>query len=203
MDINDKVLLLRYSDFHGVDTISAHREVVEKNGCCWWAKIGKQPSEKYITEIKKQKRPYCLLYTPGMLHLCELGDIIERRPDKNYPKYYETDIFGIENEPRVYFELLSIEKIELSFLEDYIVSSSEKEVLYDLKKTISSYMLIQHKNAPRKPKVIRKKKEEKKKESENKNDCIYRKNGMCNNRRCINYQYECLRPQMCFKQKLK
>lgn len=201
MDINEKILLLRYSDFHGVDTVAAHQEVVQKNGRCWWAKIGKQPSEKYVSEIRKQKEPYCLLYTPGVLHICRLGDILDHRPDKNYPEYYESDIFGIENEPQIYFELLSIEKIDLSFLDDYIVSSSEKEVLYDLKKTISSYMFIQHKDALRKPKPVKKKREEKKPVVIYKNSCVYQKDGMCSNRRCINYQYECLRPQMCIKQK--
>lgn len=203
MDINEKILLLRYSDFHGVDTISAHQEVVNKDGMCWWAKIGKQPSEKYISEIREQKNPHCLLYTPGVLHLCQLGEIIEHRPESNYPDYYVRDIFGKENEPRVYFGLLSIEKIELSFLENYIVSASEKEVLYDLKKTISSYMFIQHKDAPRKPKVTRQKRKETKKEIVNKNDCVYRKDNLCSNRRCINFLYECLRPQMCLKQKIK
>ncbi len=203
MDINEKILLLRYSDFHGVDTVSAHQKVVAEEGRCWWAKIGKQPSEKYISEIRRQKEPHCLLYTPGVLHICELGEVITHRPRSRFPEYYETDIFGKENEPRVYFELLSIKKIDLSFLEDYIVSSSEKEVLYDLKKTISSYMFIQHKDAPRKPKVTRQKKAEKKVEIVNKNGCVYRKESVCTNRRCINYQYECLRPQMCLKQKIK
>ena len=56
MDINEKMLLLRYSDFHGVDTISAHKKVVAEEGRCWCAKIGKQPREKYISEIRRQKR---------------------------------------------------------------------------------------------------------------------------------------------------
>ena len=82
-----------------------------------------------MSEIRRQKETHCLLYTPVVLHICELGEVITHRPRSRFPEYYETDIFRKENEPRVYFELLSIKK-EL-FLEDFIVSSSEKEVLYD------------------------------------------------------------------------
>lgn len=203
MNKYEKILLLRYSDFHGVDTIQEHANVIKEEGRCWWVKIGKQPSKKYISEIRKQSTPHCLLYTPGVLHLCRLGKILEERPLNNYPMYYKDDIFGKENEPHIYFELLSIEKLDMLFLEDYIVSSSEKEVLYDLKKTISSYMFIQHKDAPRKPKPIKKEQALKRKVVIDKHGCIYKTDGTCTNRRCVNYQYECVHPDICIKQKIK
>lgn len=202
MKKNDKVLLLRYSDFHGVNTIQEHINTLEKNGFCWWAKLGKQPSEKYLKDFCNQEEPTILLYTPTVLHICDFGGVITERPQTGYPNYYLTDIFGKENEPHIYFKLNSIKKIDVNFLADYIVTSSEKEALYDLKKTISSYMFLQHKDAPRKPK---RQKQEKKKEKIvlDKHSCTYRKAGMCDNKRCINYQYECLHPEICIKQKIK
>lgn len=202
MKNNSIILLLRFSDNHGIDTIERHKSVIDENGFCWWAKIGKQPSEKYLKDFVSQEDPIILLYKPGHLYKCSYGGIINERPKDSYPKYYSGAVFGLEKEPSVYFKLNSIEEIKLDFLEDYIVRSSEKEVLYDLKKTISSYMFVQHKDAPRKVKV---KREIKKKTIApvNTRGCVYRKNESCTNRNCINYKYECLHPELCLKQKIK
>ena len=156
----------------------------------------------------QQDSKTALLYTPGrnrqgILHRCEVGDIKRGRPDTAYPKYYERDIFNAENEPDVYFKMLSIESIDMSFLEDYVVAASGKPVIYDLKKSISSYMYIQHKDAPRKEKTT-KKQVKKKAAPELKVDmksCAYKKDGKCGNRSCVNYLYDCERPSNCLKQK--
>lgn len=202
MGLNDKILLLRYSDYHGIETVNVHAQVISEVGKCWWAKIGKQPSQKYLKEYLEQKERVCLLYTPGILHICKLGGVVFERPKDSYPAYYDEYIFGKENEPKTYFELLEIKPIDMSFLEDYVVSVSGKEALYDLKKTISSFIFIQHKDAPRKERKKRIPAEIKKKEINNK-DCKYRVDGCCNNKSCVNYKYECLRPEYCVKQKIK
>ena len=115
MNMNDRILILRYSDFHGVDTIAAHQKVISESGHCWWAKIGKQPSERYLREFLEQKKKTVLLYTAGRLHKSELGSVLRERPKSNYPNYYERDIFDREDEPSVYFDLFSIEEIDLSW----------------------------------------------------------------------------------------
>ena len=56
MDINEKTLLLRYSDFHGVDTVSAHQKVVAEDDRCWCAIIGKQPSENTCPRLGDKKK---------------------------------------------------------------------------------------------------------------------------------------------------
>lgn len=61
MDIGNRILLLRYSDFHGVDTIAEHKKVISSKGHCWWAKIGKQPSEKYLKSFLLQEEKIVLL----------------------------------------------------------------------------------------------------------------------------------------------
>ena len=138
----------------------------------------------------------------GKLVLCDCEGILRERPNNNYPAYYDRDVYSLEHEPKVYFKLKYIKELELNFLDDYIVRSSEKEVLYDLKKTISSYMFILHKDAPRKPKPkprIRKTSIK----PLNSKECIYRLNEACTNKRCINYKYECIHPDLCTKQKIK
>lgn len=200
--MSNKVLLLRYSDFHGIDTIAAHMEIIQQYGRCWWAKIGKQPSPTYLQGFFEQEEKIALLYTSGVLYKCRIGSVLRSRPENHYPPYYDRDIFGKDNEPQVFFELLSIEEIELNYLDDYVVCSSGKEVLYDLKKTISSYMFIQHNSIPLPPKPERKPRQQKlKKAVIDKNSCVYKKDGMCGNRTCVNYRYECERPQYCLKQK--
>lgn len=205
LSLYNRILLLRYSDFRGIDTIKEHKKMIKENGFCWWAKIGKRPTEKYLEPFIKQDNAQILLYTPGSLFLCRCGGIIFERPKDNYPNYYLKNIFGTELEPDVFFKLESLQKVELSILEDYIVSSSGKEVFYDLKNTISSYMYIQHKDVPIKQKKQRVKKEKEKSfiSEEEKRSCVYRNDGICNNKRSVNYLFECYRPESCIKQKIK
>lgn len=196
--MSEKILLLRYSDFHGVDTICEHRAVLARSGHCWWAKIGKQPGLKYMTEFMSQEERIILLYTSGKLYKCEMGSVVHGRPYKDYPQYYERDIFGTASEPSVFFELLSMVELPLSFLQDYVVCRSGKEVLHDLKNSISSYMLIQDKQQPivqpqkrgSRPRLI-----------VDKYSCEYKVDGKCTRKSCINYGLECKRPQYCIKQK--
>lgn len=203
MNKNAIILLLRYSDNHGVNTIQSHADVIEKHGFCWWAKLGKkQPRESYLNEFLSQESPKVLLYSTGKLFVCDCGGVLRERPDKNYPTYYDRDFFSLEQKPEVYFKLKSIKEIELAFLDDYVVRSSEKDVLYDLKKTISSYMFIQHKDAPRKPKPKPRVRKATIKLLSSRG-CIYRIEGSCTNKRCINYNYECMHPEVCTKQKVK
>lgn len=191
-----------------MDTITEHMKVVQEKGYCWWAKIGEQPSDKYLQEFIDQENPMIILYKPSVVNICEFGGVARYRPSEGYPKYYESDVFRKE-EPGTYFKLKSIKELDLSFLEDYIIPKSEKEVLYDLKKTISSYMIIQHKDEPRKPKpevVITKPKTKPEPVEEtvvDKNSCVYKIGDKCGNKRCINYRYECYHPNLCMKQKIK
>lgn len=206
MNTNTKILLLRYSDSRGVDTITEHKKIIDEYGSCWWAKIGKQPSPEYIKEILANEDRPVLLYTHRFLYKGQLGRIIRERPTDRYPAYYETQIFGTENEPSVYFELLSIEPENMEFLDDYIICSSGKPAQHDIKKSISSYMYLQHKSIPIPEKPLKwqtqtTEKKTPKKYQVDKSSCAYKKNGICSNKFCVNYKYECDRPQYCMRQK--
>ena len=203
----DMILLLRYSDFHGVDTINEHAAVAIRDGFCWWAKLGKTPSPQYIEKFMACETHNALLYTAGALHRCSVLEISSERPTQNYPDYYDRDIFSLRDSlPNLFFKITNVEPVELSLLEDYVVMSSGKPALHDLKKTISSYFVIQHKDYWVEPVKKERKSSATKKESKSStsnSSCIYRKDGVCDNRRCINYQYECERPSQCIKQKIK
>lgn len=63
-------------------------------------------------------------------------------------------------------------------------------------------MFIQHKDAPRKPKSKPRVRKATIKPLSSRG-CIYRIEGSCTNKRCINYNYECMHPEVCTKQKVK
>ena len=202
MDASNKILLLRYSDFNGVDTVKEHKKVLASKGHCWWAKIGKQPRSKYLNSFLEKAHKIALLYTSGELYQCTLGKVINNRPTKDYPEYYNTDIFGTDLEPTTYFELLSIEKLEVAFLDDYVVCASGDKVRYALKKSISSYMFIQHKDLPLPPKPVpRGRRNIIQNVVIDKTSCKFKKEGKCNNKYCVDYEFECSNPQYCFKRR--
>ena len=146
MDKNTKILLLRYSDARGVDTVKEHIEVIDSDGYCWWAKIGKQPGIRHLETIMEQNEKISFLYSKRRLYKAKIISISKERPKQNYPAYYEKQIFNTDIEPSLYFAFDSIEKEPLSILDDYVVCSSGRKVLEDLDKSIGSYMLIQHKD---------------------------------------------------------
>ena len=133
------ILLLRYSDFNGIDTIKEHIEVIKQTGSCWWAKIGKTPSSSYIDKYMAVEPHIAFLYTAGSLHRCLINEVSDKRPTNNYPCYYDRDIFmKLERTPSLFFRLSDIEQVELSVLDNYVVESLENRHS-TIEKTISSY----------------------------------------------------------------
>ncbi len=199
--MQDRILLLRYSDAHGIDTISEHKAVINECGSCYWAKIGKQPRPVYLSTYLAQQKRMIFLSSGRALHVCLLKDVRWQRPEDKYPLYYNEEIFGKSNEPHLFFQIESMEKAPFALLDDYVVCNSYKPVSYDLKKTISSYMFIQHKDAPREEKKqqIRKHESVTPKVEKRNNTCKYLSSGLCSNKRSVNYQYECIHPQSCIK----
>lgn len=199
----ERILLLRFSDSHGIDTIAEHQKTIDQTGSCWWAKIGKQPRLIYLSDYLAQKQRTVFLSSKSRLYSCSLRSVCWKRPLDRFPLYYETEIFDKPNEPHLFFELLNIDEIQMSVLEDYVVCYSHKPVIHDLKKTISSYMFIQHKDSqaasiekPQKQIVP-----QKKAKKIVVNDCKYKAGYLCTNKSCVNYQYECLHPKYCIKRK--
>ena len=203
-----KALLLRYSDFQGYDTIEEHKAVIHSFGYCWFGKFGKKISSKYLSQFMGDSTSCMVfLYTAGVLHKGQMNAVSYERPINGYPVYYDDFLYKKEDFiPQVFLRLTSIESVALDTLEQYVVVSSGKPILYDLKKTISSFIIIQDRDdwvPPVKKRRVVKEKPVQRVNPVNTNSCVYRKGGSCTNRRCINFSYECDRPSSCAKQKLE
>ena len=121
--------------------------MIEQDGSCWWAKISKTPSSSYIAKYMAVEPHLGFLYTAGSLYKCTIEEVSNNRPTEKYPNYYDRDIFTkLEKAPSLFFKMTSIEQVDLSVLDNYVVESSGKPAQHDLKKTISSYFLLQHKD---------------------------------------------------------
>lgn len=201
MEKGQSFILLRYSNNIVSDTIKQHQDVIEKIGFCWFGKIGVVPSKKIQKAILAEDNPRIILYTRGIAHECHLLEISEKRPSKGCPDYYEIE--GIC--PSVYFKLASIEPIKMSELDNYSIISTGRKLLDAIWHSMTSYFFAEWSDGKKTETDIKQKKqqaEEEKQKTLQVNDCIYRKNGRCSLRSCVNYQYECDRPNMCLKQKL-
>lgn len=202
---NEKFLVLRYGTNIIPDCIEKHIEVINNTGYCWFGKIGVVPSQKALKQIAEQSTHRIVLYTKGKAYLCNFVDYTTNKPANHYPEYYNQYLFGQSKEPSIYFKLTSIDEIQLSVLDKAVVVSSRNRLQDTLNRSMSSYFLAEipgGKEDVKATTMIQNKDSSKtKKELLPENDCRYRKDGKCTLKSCINYLYECDRPNRCLKQK--
>lgn len=190
------ILVLRYSTSVVDNCVEEHISIIKKLGYCWFGKVGNTPNDKMMSIILSYERPALLLYKKGKAYLCEMAGYTKNKPKEGYPSYYDEEHILA----RCYFKLVSIEEANLEILEQLIVKSS-KRTLRDIYSghCTSSFHFVSYKeiidSEPANSFIIEKR------EKLDKNDCIYRIDGMCSLKTCINYQYECDRPAFCSKQK--
>lgn len=201
-----KILVLRYGNNIVPDCIEKHHEVINEYGYCWFGKIGTSPSSKIINALLEEDEPEIILYKKGKAHLCSLMEVSDKEPIDGYPEYYKEYLYDQMIFPKIYFKLSSIKEIELNELDKCIVCSSRARLIDTLNRSMSSFIFAMVPDSDSKAVgTITVSKEGKyiksNRELLDKNDCVYRKDGKCSNRRCINYQYECDRPSTCIKQK--
>ena len=206
MLLGDRVLLLRYSDIGDVKTIDEHELIINEFGYCWFGKFGKKPSDKYLKHFLELEEPRIVLFTrfkgKGIAHYCKCIGITSQRPSDGVPKYYKENLYETDREPVVYFKITELKPLNEDALSQYVVSSSGKEIAHDLKKSLSSYYMLQHSSIPIKPKKKKKTPRQKMQMRVSSRECKYKKDEKCNNKKCVNYGYECTRPQHCAKQKV-
>lgn len=198
----NEVFLLKYSDYHAIDTIAEHSKVIADLGFCWFGKIGKKPQDKYLASLFRNGSILLFLYTKYKLIQCVCSGYTYDTPDYGIPDYYIHELFPKDElKPTVYFKLESMRVIELDVLEEYVVKSGGKPILHDLNKSISSFYILIDKSlwvAPMKKQRVAK---APKRTYAVPNSCIYRVDGICTNRRFVSYQFECERPSNCLRQK--
>lgn len=141
-----KIILVRYSDFLYKNCMNDHLSVLEKNGYCWFGKVGKQkPSEKFAGLVMSEERPLIILHSKNDAYICDLAEVSYERPvDGIYPQYYEDVLFKQNNNPSAYFKITSLIKIEKGVLSNFIVSSSRNELPVALKGSMNSIFLVEN-----------------------------------------------------------
>jgi len=198
-----KILILRYGTNIVSNCIQLHEDVIRQYGYCWFAKLGRAPSKKVISDVFKDGKGIVILYSKGAAFVCHFIDITEKRPIEAYPMYYDEYIYGSGYIPSIYIKLKSIRKLAPTELERLIVSSSRNRLTDTLSRSMNSFFVAETedyiKSVKSKPKPN--KKNNLKSNKLNVKDCKYRNNGICKCKSCISYDYECIHPDMCLKQK--
>lgn len=201
----EKILILRYANNIIPDCIQSHIDVLQKDGYCWFGKIGKIPSKKVIDEILEEKEGTIVLYARNKCYLCKFIKAQVDTPSESYPMYYNDKLFGNGIKPNCYFKLITIKSISLSELEEYFICSSHNRVIDALLKSMSSVFIAEKVSGDiDEYNIVRKKNEDEKLDLKSpfieENDCVYRKDGKCTLINFVNYEYECDRPKSCIKQ---
>lgn len=156
----NKVLILKYGTSNMYDCIERHKEVIDKNGYCWFGKIGKMPGESKVKEILEQEVSQIVLYSQGKAYICDIDSYKISKPNACYPSYYESYLFSRNIVPSMYFRLLSMKKLDTEELAKCVISKSGRNVLETLSRSMNSffYAELPDKNY-RKPEVKKRKRE--------------------------------------------
>lgn len=196
MNKGQKVLVIRYGANIVVDCIERHMEVVDEYGFCWFGKIGTSPSMKVLDAVLTEEEPTIILYSKGVAYKASLIEVLKNKPAEAYPSYYNEYLYAKEVHPSTYFKIKDLRKMDVNELEEYSVASSGNRLLSTLYSSMSSFFWAQY----GKSQVVAKKdvKTVSKTLTGNK-DCKLQEKGHCCNKRCVNYQYECVRPELCLK----
>ena len=204
----DKFLVLRYSN--GMyNCIKNHRAVLEKNGYCWFGKIGVVPSERALGEKLNSDKPLVVLYCQGDAFVCSLIGVSTEKPSEGYPLYYNAFMYDRNIFPKMYFKLGSLEEIPKEIFAKCISLSSGRPLTETVSRSMASFFygdypvadnLVLLEYVPVKKEKKERKTRRKQSVIVDKNSCVYQVDGFCTNRRCINYKYECERPSSCMKQ---
>lgn len=209
MEYGTKMVLLKYGRTPR-NCIELHIEQIDKTGICWFGKIGVAPSISVIRKNIGEGTIKVLLYCQDEVFLCDCIDIKNEKPEDNYPSYYDTYLYGRGIYPKIYFCLKNINKIEKQDLSKCVVLSSRNNMFDTVKRSMASFFYVEYADLSKESKddvrLLQKKKKVRKTTKKiqiDKNDCIYRIEGKCTNKRCISFQYECTRPSNCAKQKLQ
>lgn len=191
------VLVLRFSPNIKKDIIEQHQDIISKLGFCWYGKLGGVTSEHVIHAIMQTPNPMIMLYCKGRVFLCDFVEMTTEKPKNGYPEYYDTELLY----PSCYFKLTSIESVDMDILSHFYVRSSERK-LSDVfsHQCMSSTLFVAYEEIIDLPKYVKKTKVHDY-NSLGKEECRYKKRGICTLTSSINYNYECERPSSCKKQK--
>jgi len=184
-------LVLKYNTTIEPKCIELHQEVIERNGFCWFGKVGKYPSKLILEKVLGEENPAMILFAKNRAHICGLEGVSFSKEKEGVPSYYEEKYII----PDIYFKLKFIEPIEIDSVSNAVVCSSGKKLKDSLFRTMASFTLYQmdgdKEEAAEKIVIIP---ENDKVATQ---DCKYQTNGKCGRKGFVNYKYECERPNNC------
>ena len=202
LPVNKKILILRYGANIISDCMKLHHNVIEREGYCWFGKLGRAPSDKVIHEIMMDGEGCVVLYAREGTYVAKVTEITDKKPLRAYPEYYNALLFDEGYIPSLYFRLTDLKPINAGELQNLVVSSSKNNLVDTLNKSMNSFFCAEYKQGNEVTKARKTNISEAKKEKVVFEGCKYRENGKCNKRGFVNYQYECERPKLCIGQKL-
>ena len=139
-----KLLIIRYSDFLMKGCIRLHMDVLEKKGYVWFGKVGKQkPSNKFVKLTLQEPKPRIILHSSTKDYLCDISEVSYERPDEGYPDYYNTVLFANNNNPSIYFKIISFFFIDHRYLQHFVVNGSRNKLPYSLQGSMNSLFFIE------------------------------------------------------------
>jgi hypothetical protein len=183
------------------DCIDKHVAVLNEYGYCWFGKIGRSPSTKVINSVLVDGVGTVILYSRAGIYIYTVKEVSKEKPEQAYPSYYETHIFTKGIIPSMYFKLTNIEVMDAGDLSKYVVLSSKNNLPNTLNKSMNSFFVTELRGIGNINEKATPEKVQKKRENLDVKDCYYRKYGKCNRKSFVNYQYECIHPDLCIKQK--
>lgn len=202
LPVDKKILILRYGTNIIDNCMQLHQDVIASEGYCWFGKLGRAPSDKVIKQILVDGEGDVILYARECVYSAKFSDVTDERPSCVYPKYYDELLYAEGYIPSVYFKIFDLKPLASGELQNLVVSSSKNMLVDTLNKSMNSFFCAEYKT---RQETIKTQKSVKKEENNKRpvtDGCIYRKDGICNRRGFVNYQYECERPKLCVGQKL-
>lgn len=195
----ENVLLFRVNPHVKKDSIECHKRTLFKYNYCWFGKIGRVPKFSKIEELLKQDNPHMLIYNKKQLYLCDIDEICYEKPEEGYPEFYVAEFFNKGVQPNCYLRIKKMVEIDVKELDRFYVLTTAKSAAETLPTAKATFMFLVYDDIP----VIEKKTRVKKviKVEHDTRSCKYKVDGNCENRKCINYRYECIRPEYCIKRK--
>ena len=139
---DEKIILIRYSDMFGYDTIQEHINIINNLGYCYFGKVGKKTSSMHLKELLESKEPKIILNSKKAAYIAIVDDIVFEKPENGYPKYYENELFSKNNYPSMYYRLKNILKFDKKYFSSFVVNSSINPLPQALNQSMTSQLLV-------------------------------------------------------------
>jgi len=133
------IILLKFADVGGINTISEHKKLINSIGHVWFGKIGSKPSSNKLASYLKNGKGSLVLRSPKCVYYCEFDAFTESEPSNaEYPEYYK-NLMPNRNFD-IWFRIISMtEVVRMDLLENLVLESSRSPMHEALKRSMGSF----------------------------------------------------------------